>query len=102
LLVGEQVENPVAAQHAAELHGAGVGRGDLADDRRLRGGRDERRQPAFGGHVERVQHQKLAGPGYRPGDANLPLRQLDAHPGVQGDLVHRRGLPAPAQVTEAV
>ena len=64
--------------------------------------RHERHQPALVGHVERIEAQQFAGGGHRLGHRNGRFVDLDAHAGVQGDLVQRGGQPAAGQIAKAM
>jgi hypothetical protein len=62
----------------------------------------ERHQTALVGHLGRIESEHLARRPHGRWDGQHRLVDLDAHPRVAGDLVERRGQPAPGGIAQRV
>ena len=63
---------------------------------------NDRDHPSLARDVERIQAEQLAGAADSFRDRDRALLDLDADPGIQRELVERRGQPSPRSVAEAV
>ena len=63
---------------------------------------DEGHHAALAGHVERIQSQQLTGPRHGLVHRHGGLVHLEAHPGIERELVERGGQPSARGIAQAV